>query len=63
MADGGIEVLAQLGPGQYVGELGPILNLPRSAWVRALGDTAVVGYTVRAFRKEHPHHLIEQEAT
>ena len=63
LADGGTEVLAQLGPGQYVGELGPILNLPRSASVRALEDAAVVGYTVRAFRKEHPHHLMDQEAT
>ena len=61
-ADGNREVLAQVGPGNYVGELGPILNLPRSASVRALEDTAVVGYTVRAFRKEHPHHLIEQQA-
>jgi CRP-like cAMP-binding protein len=36
--------------------------LPRSASVRAIEDTAVVGYTVRAFRKEHPHHLVEQQA-
>ena len=34
-ADGNREVLAQVGPGNYVGELGPILNLPRSASVRA----------------------------
>ena len=61
-ADGTLEVLSQVGPGNYVGELGPILNLPRSASVRALEDTAVVGYTVRAFRKDHPHHLVEQQA-
>ena len=60
--DGTLEVLSQVGPGNYVGELGPILNLPRSASVRALEDTAVVGYTVRAFRKDHPHHLVEQQA-
>jgi putative ABC transport system ATP-binding protein len=60
--DGTFEVLSQVGPGNYVGELGPILNLPRSASVRALEDTAVVGYTVRAFRKDHPHHLVEQQA-
>ena len=60
--DGKMEVLSQVGPGNYVGELGPILNLPRSASVRAIEDTAVVGYTVRAFRKEHPHHLVEQQA-
>ena len=60
--DGTLEVLSQVGPGNYVGELGPILNLPRSTSVRALEDTAVVGYTVRAFRKDHPHHLVEQQA-
>ncbi len=55
LADGSNEVLAQVEPGNYVGELSPILNLPRSASVRALEDTVVVGYTVRAFRQENPH--------
>jgi putative ABC transport system ATP-binding protein len=63
LADGGTEVLARAESGSYIGELGPILNLPRSASVRALWDTVVVGYTVRAFRKEHPHHLAEQVGT
>ena len=63
MADGTTETLAQIQPGNYVGELGPILNLPRSASVRALEPTVVVGYTVRAFRKEHPHHVIDQPAS
>jgi putative ABC transport system ATP-binding protein len=63
LADGGHEVLTQMKPGNYVGELGPILNLPRSASVRAVGDAFVIGYTVRAFRKEHPHRLVEQAAT
>jgi putative ABC transport system ATP-binding protein len=63
LADGGTEVLARVEPGNYIGELGPILNLPRSASVRALWDTVVVGYTVRAFRKEHPHLLAEQVGT
>jgi CRP-like cAMP-binding protein len=45
-----------------VGELGPILNLPRSASVRAIDESIVTGYTVRAFRKDHPHHAIEQPA-
>jgi len=62
LADGNVEVLAQLGSGNYVGELGPILNLPRSASVRALEDTVVIGYTVRAFRQTHPHAVIEQRA-
>jgi putative ABC transport system ATP-binding protein len=60
LADGGTEVLAQVEPGNYVGELGPILNLPRSASVRAVADSVVVGYTVRAFRQEHPHQVLEQ---
>ena len=47
-------------PGNYVGELGPILNLPRSASVRALEDAVVVGYTVRAFRKDNPHQAVRQ---
>ena len=63
LADGGEEILAQMKPGNYVGELGPILNMPRSASVRAIGDAFVIGYTVRSFRKEHPHHLVEQVAT
>ena len=62
LADGGTEVLASVEAGNYVGELGPILNMPRSASVRALKDTVVVGYTVRAFRKDHPHHVVEQVA-
>jgi putative ABC transport system ATP-binding protein len=61
-SDGSTESLAQVGPGNYVGELGPILNLPRSASVRALEDTVVIGYTVRAFRKDHPHRVLEQQA-
>jgi putative ABC transport system ATP-binding protein len=55
--DGGVEVLATTAPGNYVGELGPILNLPRSASVRAIEETVVTGYTVRTFRKDHPHHV------
>jgi putative ABC transport system ATP-binding protein len=60
MADGSSEVLAHIEAGNYVGELGPILNLPRSASVRALEDSVVIGYTVRAFRQDHPHQVLEQ---
>jgi putative ABC transport system ATP-binding protein len=62
LADGTEESLARIEPGNYVGELGPILNLPRSASVRALEDTVVTGYTVRAFRQDHPHQVVEQGA-
>ncbi len=62
MADGSVEVLAQVAPGNYVGELGPILNLPRSASVRALEETVVIGYTVRSFRQINPHHAVREAA-
>jgi len=62
LADGSTEVLARVEPGNYVGELGPILNLPRSASVRALEDTVLVGYTVRAFRQANPHQSVKQAA-
>jgi putative ABC transport system ATP-binding protein len=57
LADGGVEALAVIDAGNYVGELGPILNMPRSASVRALADTVLTGYTVRAFRQMNPHAL------
>ncbi len=62
LANGDTEVLRRMGAGHYVGELGPILNLPRSASVRALEDVVLTGYTARAFRKSHPHHVLEQAA-
>ncbi len=62
LTDGNVEILAQVAPGSYVGELGPILNLPRSASVRALEDTVVVGYTVRSFRQINPHQAVREVA-
>jgi putative ABC transport system ATP-binding protein len=62
LADGSTEGLARVEAGNYVGELGPILNLPRSASVRALVDSVVIGYTVRAFRQDHPHQIVDQAA-
>ena len=53
-ADGTEEHLAEVGAGNYVGELGPILNLPRSASVRAIEKSHVKGYTVLAFRRQFP---------
>lgn len=41
LADGGNEVPEPMEPGNYVGELGPIRNLPRSAPVRAVEDSVV----------------------
>ena len=63
-ADGGHEPVATVGPHQYVGELGPILNFPRSATVRALEDSVVTPLSVRpsgsgpfVFRKMHRRQL------
>ena len=38
LADGGEEVLARYGPGEYFGELGPMFRLRRSATARAIGS-------------------------
>jgi putative ABC transport system ATP-binding protein len=51
---GGEEVLRVVTEGEYFGELGPTLNLPRSASARAVGGTTVTGYTVRHFRRLYP---------
>jgi putative ABC transport system ATP-binding protein len=53
-ADGREEHLADVGPGQYFGELGPMLNLPRSACARGKTACRLIGYTVRAFRRRFP---------
>jgi putative ABC transport system ATP-binding protein len=43
-------LLATLGPGEHLGEMGPLFGLPRSASVRARGDATLTGYTATAFR-------------
>jgi len=40
--------------GSYFGELGPLLNMPRSATARALGDTTLTGYSGCLFRSPWP---------
>ena len=49
--DGGEDVLARHGPGEYFGELGPMLRLPRSASVRAMKAATVTGYPLRDFKR------------
>lgn len=44
-------VLAELGPGEYFGELGPMLGFPRSATARASAPTALRASNVRDFRE------------
>jgi putative ABC transport system ATP-binding protein len=50
-ADGGVELLALLGPGRYFGELGPLFGLQRSATARAVGHAVVTGYAPSDFRE------------
>ena len=49
--DGTEEVLTTIGPGNYVGELGPTLGLTRSATALATEPTKVTELTLRAFRQ------------
>ncbi|NND75567.1 MAG: ATP-binding cassette domain-containing protein [Ilumatobacter sp.] len=55
LADGGEETLTRLGPGQYFGELGPLLGFPRSASARAHGDVELMAYNPREFREQVLH--------
>jgi putative ABC transport system ATP-binding protein len=43
-------LLIRLGPGDHLGEMGPLFGLPRSASVRARTDATLTGYSPRAFR-------------
>ena len=51
LADGTETLVAIVGPGDYVGELGPMLGFPRSATVRARTDVELTAYGVRQFRR------------
>jgi putative ABC transport system ATP-binding protein len=53
-ADGGEEQVTILEPGQYFGELGPMLNLPRSASARALTPARLTAMSVNAFKTRVP---------
>jgi ABC-type lipoprotein export system ATPase subunit len=66
LADGGEELLKSVHPGDYCGEIGPWLRMPRLATVRARTDATVVGYSVQAFREKfgtftEPHPLEDLE--
>ena len=49
--DGGEEILARHGQGEYFGELGPMFRLRRSATARAIGPCRVSGLPVSDFRR------------
>lgn len=56
LADGGEELLARLGPGQYFGELGALLGYPRSASARAATDVLLTAYGPQTFRESILSH-------
>jgi putative ABC transport system ATP-binding protein len=45
------ETLRSAGPGEYFGELGPLLRRPRSATARALTNAVVTGYNPQSFKQ------------
>ena len=53
--DGTEEPLTRLEPGEYFGELGPLLGFPRSASARAASDVIVTTYSVAEFRHRQQH--------
>jgi putative ABC transport system ATP-binding protein len=56
--DGSEELLTVSTAGNYFGELGPVLGLPRSATARARTAATLTAYTVRRFRTEFPARSI-----
>jgi putative ABC transport system ATP-binding protein len=53
LADGGEEHVTDIPTGRYFGELGPLLDLPRSASARARTDVELTGYGVAEFRRRY----------
>jgi putative ABC transport system ATP-binding protein len=49
-SDGSMERLAEIGPGEYFGELGPLLGFPRSATARASTPVRLIAHGVHDFR-------------
>jgi putative ABC transport system ATP-binding protein len=59
--DGTEEPLATVSAGSYFGELGPTLNLPRSASARAGRATTLTSYTTRHFRRRFPDEAASKD--
>ena len=56
-ADGTDESITMIGVDGYFGELGPMLNLPRSASARATEPTVLSGASVQQFRSHRPSRV------
>jgi len=52
LADGRVTRLAVLGPGQYFGDLAPLMGTPRSASAVARTDVTLTALGIRAFREQ-----------
>ncbi|HEY3485329.1 MAG TPA: cyclic nucleotide-binding domain-containing protein, partial [Ilumatobacteraceae bacterium] len=60
-ADGGEEILRELGRGEVVGELGLLDGAPRSATVRAVRDTTLASFSTKTFEElvsRHPSLML-----
>ena len=57
--DGTTSELAVLGPGDHVGEMGPMFGLPRSATVRSRGGARLTAYTAGAFKHRQEKDRLE----
>ena len=55
LAGGDEQHLARLGPGQYCGELGPLMGFPRSASARAATDVVLTVFSPHEFRERMLH--------
>jgi putative ABC transport system ATP-binding protein len=61
LSDGGEEDLAVIREGGYFGELGPMMNLPRSASARALTPVTLTSYSVQLFRSLSPSGSLREQ--
>jgi putative ABC transport system ATP-binding protein len=63
LVGGDEEKIATIRPGEYFGELGPMLGLPRSATARAAVRSVLTAYSARDFRHragaDHRRTLVE----
>ena len=59
--NGEVQVVAQRGPGEYVGEIALLLSIPRTASVRALTHVRVLVLEKSAFERLAAQHLLTSQ--